>query len=110
LPERRWRKTSSPNDNKTIAITWIGDPTCKIVSPGATHLLIDPLLTTNAATPAENTDLTRYHRSHILVTHSHGDHLVDAVELAKLSKAKLVGVMMLDAFVTKGGLMREQIF
>jgi L-ascorbate metabolism protein UlaG (beta-lactamase superfamily) len=31
------------------------------------------------------------------------------VELAKLSKAKLVSVMMLDTFVTKGGLPREQI-
>src|SRR5262249_1635989 len=54
-------------------------------------------------------DLTRYHPSHILVTHSHGDHLGDAVELTKLSKAKLVSVMMLDTFVTKGGLSREQI-
>jgi L-ascorbate metabolism protein UlaG (beta-lactamase superfamily) len=29
--------------------------------------------------------------------------------LAKLSKAKLVSVMMFDTFVTKGGLPREQI-
>jgi L-ascorbate metabolism protein UlaG (beta-lactamase superfamily) len=43
------------------------------------------------------------------VTHSHGDHLGDAVELAKLSKAKLVRVMRLDTFVTKGDLSREQI-
>jgi len=43
------------------------------------------------------------------VTHSHGDHLGDAVGLAKSSKAKLVSVMMLDTFVTKGGLRREQI-
>ena len=40
------------------------------------------------------------------MTHSHGDHLGDAVELAKLSKAKLVSVMMLDTFVTKGHLCR----
>ena len=31
------------------------------------------------------------------------------MKLAKLSKAKLVSVMMLDTFVTKGGLPREQI-
>ena len=79
------------------------------MSPGGTHLLIDPFLTKNPATPAENKDLARYHPSHILVTHSHGDHLGDAVELAKLSKAKLVSVMMLDTFVTKGGLPREQL-
>ncbi|HKF93217.1 MAG TPA: MBL fold metallo-hydrolase, partial [Gammaproteobacteria bacterium] len=79
------------------------------VSPGGTHLLLDPFLTKNPATPSEYKDLARYHPSHILVTHSHGDHLGDAVELAKLSKAKVVSVMMLDTFVNKGGLPRDQI-
>ena len=102
-------QTPSPNEKKTISITWLGHAAFEIVSPGGTHLLIDPFLTKNPATPAENKDLARYHPSHILVTHSHGDHLGDAVELAKLSKAKLVSVMMLDTFVTKGGLPREQI-
>ena len=102
-------QTPSPNEKKTISITWLGHAAFEIVSPGGTHLLIDPFLTKNPATPTENKDLTRYHPSHILVTHSHGDHLGDAVELAKLSKAKLVSVMMLDTFVAKGGLPREQI-
>jgi glyoxylase-like metal-dependent hydrolase (beta-lactamase superfamily II) len=90
-------QTPSPNDKKTISITWLGHAAFEIVSPGSTNLLIDPFLTKNLATPAENKDLTRYHPSHILVTHSHGDHLGDAVELAKLSKAKVVGVMMFEA-------------
>lgn len=71
--------------------------------------MIDPFLAKNPATPAERKDLARYHPSHILVMHSHGDHFGDAVELAKPSKAKLVSVMMLDAFVIGGGLPREQI-
>lgn len=102
-------QTPSPNEKKTISITWLGHAAFEIVSPGGAHLLIDPFLTKNPATPAERKDLDRYHPSYILVTHSHGDHLGDAVELAKLSKAKLVSVMMLDTFVTKGGLPREQI-
>jgi L-ascorbate metabolism protein UlaG (beta-lactamase superfamily) len=101
--------TSSPNEKKTISITWLGHSAFEIMSPGGTDLLIDPFLTKNPATPSERKDLARYHPSHILVTHSHGDHLGDAVELARLSKAKLVSVMMLDTFVTKGGLPREQI-
>src|ERR1051326_3965539 len=101
--------TPEPNEKKTISITWLGHAAFEIVSPGGTDLLIDPFLTKNPATPAERKDLARYHPTHILVTHSHGDHLGDAVELAKLSKAKLVSVMMLDTFVTKGGLPREQI-
>ena len=102
-------QTPSPAPKKEVSITWLGHAAFEIVSPGGTDLLIDPFLTKNPATPAEFKDLARYHPSHILVTHSHGDHLGDAVELAKLSKAKLVSVMMLDAFVTKGGLPREQI-
>jgi L-ascorbate metabolism protein UlaG (beta-lactamase superfamily) len=101
--------TPSPNEQKAISITWLGHAAFEIVSSGGTDLLIDPFLTKNPVTPAERKDLTRYHPSHILVTHSHGDHLGDAVELAKLSKAKLISVMMLDTFVTKGGLPREQI-
>ena len=101
--------TPSPNEKKTISITWLGHAAFEIVSPGGADLLIDPFLTKNPATPADRRDLTRYRPSHILVTHSHGDHLGDAVELAKLSKAKLISVMMLDTFVTKGGLPREQI-
>ena len=80
-------QTPSPNEKNTISITWLGHAAFEIVSPGGTHLLIDPFITKNPATPAENKDLVRYHPSHILVTHSHGDHLGDAVELAKLSKA-----------------------
>ena len=101
--------TPSPNEKKTISITWLGHAAFEIVSSGGTDLVIDPFLTKNPATPAELKGLSRYHPGYILVTHSHGDHLGDAVELAKLSKAKVVSVMMLDTFVTKGGLPREQI-
>jgi len=55
--------------------------------PGA-DILIDPFLTKNPATPAELKDLSRYHVNFILVTHSHGDHLGDAVELGKMSRLK----------------------
>jgi L-ascorbate metabolism protein UlaG (beta-lactamase superfamily) len=80
-------QSPSPNEKKTISITWLGHAAFEIVSPRGTHLLIDPFLAKNPATPAEYKDLTRYHPSHILVKHSHGDHLGDAVDLAKLSKA-----------------------
>src|SRR5947208_13526015 len=102
-------QTPSPNEKKTISITWLGHAAFEIVSPGGTHLLIDPFLTKNPATPSERKDLARYHPSHILVTHSHGDHLGDAVELVRLSKSKLVSVMMLATFLTKGGLPRAEI-
>jgi L-ascorbate metabolism protein UlaG (beta-lactamase superfamily) len=57
-------QTPSPNEKKTIS-PWLGHAAFEIVSPRGTHLLIDPFLTKNPATPADNKDLTRYHPRHI---------------------------------------------
>src|SRR6266508_2694773 len=81
-----------------IQITWLGHAAFELLSSGGTDILIDPFLTKNPATPAEFKDLSRYHPNYILVTHSHGDHLGDAVELAKISKAKIVSVYMPEPF------------
>jgi L-ascorbate metabolism protein UlaG (beta-lactamase superfamily) len=99
-------QTQAPKQE--IQITWLGHAAFELVSPGGTDILIDPFLTKNPATPAELKDLSRYHPDFILVTHSHGDHLGDAVELAKMSKAKIVSVYMPEPF-KKGELPRELI-
>ena len=49
-------QTPSPNEKKTISITWLGHAAFEIVSRDGTHLLIDPFPTKNPATPAENKD------------------------------------------------------
>jgi L-ascorbate metabolism protein UlaG (beta-lactamase superfamily) len=98
-----------PNKSKKeIQITWLGHAAFEIVSSGGTRILIDPFLKENPATPAEFKDLSRYKPNYILVTHSHGDHLGDAVEIAKASKAKIVSVNM-PAVFEKGGLPEELI-
>ena len=101
-------QTETPTKNKEIQITWLGHAAFELVSSGGTDILIDPFLTKNPATPAELKDLSHYHPNFILVTHSHGDHLGDAVELAKMSKAKIVSVYMPEPF-KKGELPRELI-
>jgi L-ascorbate metabolism protein UlaG (beta-lactamase superfamily) len=77
---------------KDIQITWLGHAAFEIVSAGGTRILIDPFLKENPATPPEFKDLARYKPNYILVTHSHGDHMGDAIGIAKASKAKLVTV------------------
>jgi L-ascorbate metabolism protein UlaG (beta-lactamase superfamily) len=47
-------QTPSTNEKKTISIMWLGHAVFDIVSPRGTHLLIDPFLTKNPATPAGN--------------------------------------------------------
>lgn len=93
---------------KEIQITWLGHAAFEIVSSGGTRILIDPFLKENPATPAEFKDLSRYKPNYILVTHSHGDHLGDAIEIAKASKAKIVAVNM-PAVYQKGGLPDELV-
>ena len=102
----RAEAAASPPARKEIRITWLGHSAFEIVSAGGTDIMIDPFLMKNPATPPEFKDLSRYHPGYILVTYSHGDHLGDAIELAKRSKAKLVCVAMSAAF-EKGGLPKE---
>ena len=101
-------QATEPATRNEIQITWLGHAAFELLSPGGTDILIDPYLTKNPATPAEFKDLSRYHPNYILVTHSHGDHLGDAVELAKMTKAKIVSVYMPEPF-KKGELARELI-
>jgi L-ascorbate metabolism protein UlaG (beta-lactamase superfamily) len=101
-------QTQARAKKKEIQITWLGHAAFQLVSSGGTDILIDPFLTKNPATPAELKDLSRYHPNFILVTHSHGDHVGDAVELAKMSKAKILSVYMPEPF-KKGELPSELI-
>lgn len=98
LPNAQAQEARQGKAGKDIQITWLGHAAFEIVSSGGTKILIDPFLKENPATPAEFKDLSRYKPNYILVTHSHGDHLGDAIEIAKANKAKIVGVNMPAAF------------
>jgi len=87
---------------KDIQITWLGHAAFEIVSSGGTRILIDPFLKENPATPLEFKELSRYKPNFILVTHSHGDHMGDAIEIAKTSKAKIVTVNFPTLFEKEG--------
>jgi len=70
-----------------VQIRFLGHAAFEVA--GSKRILIDPFLTGNpqaAAKPEElNADL-------ILVTHAHGDHIGDAVEIAKRTGAKIVAM------------------
>ncbi len=75
-----------------IHITWLGHAAFQVTSPGGTTLLLDPFIANNPKTPAELKDLAQYKPDAILLTHSHGDHVGDAVAIATASGAKVIGV------------------
>ena len=62
-------------------ITWLGHGAFEIQTGGQT-LLIDPFLTDN---PSASTTADAVKPDVIIITHGHGDHVGDAVAIAKLS-------------------------
>ncbi len=76
--------------HQPITVTWLGHAAFEVISYGGTNLLIDPFITYNPATPDQRKDLTQYKPSAILVTHNHGDHLGDALEISKKTGAPII--------------------
>ncbi len=69
-------------------VQWFGQAAFKITSPGGKVIVIDPFITKNPKTPAEHKDLGKLGKVDIiLLTHGHGDHVGDTVELAKMTGA-----------------------
>lgn len=79
-----------------MRITWLGHA-CFLLE-GSKRILIDPFITGNPMAPLKveeiKTDL-------ILVTHGHGDHLGDTVEIAKRNNSLVVCIHELSRILSK---------
>ena len=74
--------------NEGVLIRFLGHSTFLIKSPGGREVLIDPWVLTNPSCPDEAKKLDRLDL--ILITHGHGDHMPEAVALAKKYKPWIV--------------------
>ena len=71
-------------------LTWYGQAAFKLVTPSGKVLLIDPWIT-NPVNPSAKQDLADLKKVDlILISHGHSDHVGDAVEIARKTKARLV--------------------
>ncbi len=71
-------------------IIWLGHGSFRIET-GAHVLLLDPWLTSNPTLPEDQHDAAVTGATHILLTHTHFDHVADVLRLAKRLDATAVG-------------------
>jgi len=88
-------------------ITWLGHAAFRIVTPAGKTLLVDPWLT-NPTNPTGKDDVKSTKADLLLVTHAHNDHVGDAVEIAKRTKARLVATFDLGNALVGAGFPKDQ--
>jgi L-ascorbate metabolism protein UlaG (beta-lactamase superfamily) len=70
----------------TVSVTWHGHATVTL-DVNDTKVLVDPFFDGNPAAKVKADDVSA---DYILLTHGHGDHVADAVSIAKRTGAKVV--------------------
>jgi L-ascorbate metabolism protein UlaG (beta-lactamase superfamily) len=82
-----------------LKATFLGH-SCVMVTDGENNIIIDPFLTGNpqAAMKAEEIKV-----DHVLLTHGHGDHLGDGIEIAKANDATIIAPNELAVYVANKG-------
>ena len=82
----------------SVKITWLGHAAFLI--EGSRKVLIDPFISGNPSSPVKPTDLKP---DVIAVTHGHGDHVGDAVEIAKECGCPIVCIHELSRILGSEG-------
>lgn len=85
-----------------MKITWFGHSAFRLDFAGKA-VLIDPFFTGNPGFEGNKDEITKG-ISHILLTHGHGDHVGDTLDIAKATGAKVVTNFELCMYLVKQGL------
>lgn len=95
--------------NATTEIVWYGHSSFKIQTPQGKVLLIDPWIINPANTNGKK-HLEELNRVDLIfLTHAHGDHIGNSIEIAKKTGARLVATFDLGkAMVLYGGFPEKQ--
>ena len=73
-------------------LLWYSQAAFKLTTPGGKVIMIDPWIKNAPLTPPELKDLDKLGKVDlILVTHGHGDHLGDAMEISKTNDVPIWG-------------------
>lgn len=90
----------------SVQAFWLGHSAFKLVSPEGTQIYVDPFLSGNPNTPDDWKDPDE--ADYILLTHGHGDHVGDTIDIAKKTGCQVVSIVELSGLLKKHGLPKEQ--
>jgi L-ascorbate metabolism protein UlaG (beta-lactamase superfamily) len=82
-------------------LTWLGHSAFRVDSPGGKRIYVDPFLNGNPKCPEGEQQPERV--DVIAVTHAHGDHVGDTVELAKKHSCPVVAPVELSDWLSNQG-------
>ncbi|HEX9582767.1 MAG TPA: metal-dependent hydrolase [Gemmatimonadales bacterium] len=87
----------------SLTLTYLGHS--GVLITGEKHaVVIDPFLTGN---PVATLKASEIKCSHVVVTHAHGDHLGDTVEIAKSNRATVFAVFEICEYLNEKGIKTE---
>jgi L-ascorbate metabolism protein UlaG (beta-lactamase superfamily) len=89
------------SNSKSTRITWLGHATVLVQTPQGVNLLIDPFIAHNPKYPQNFVLPSKIH--YVLLTHGHGDHMSDAVPVAKKHGATVAAIYELADYVKEKG-------
>lgn len=84
-----------------MKVTYYGQSTIEIEAAGK-KLLFDPFITPNEL--AKDIDVNSLKPDYILVSHGHGDHVADLVQVQKQSGAKIICIAEIAGWLGKQGI------
>lgn len=82
-------------------ITWLGHATVLVQTPKGTNILIDPFIEHNPKYPKQFKLPEKI--QYVLLTHGHGDHVSDAVPVAKKHGSNVVAIYELASIMQQQG-------
>jgi L-ascorbate metabolism protein UlaG (beta-lactamase superfamily) len=93
--------------NPEVSFTWLGHGTWRARSAKNKEVLIDPWDMNKPVTPASLKTVDKCDL--MLITHAHFDHIGDALEIAKMTKPKIVTIAELGIWLGSKGVAGDSI-
>jgi L-ascorbate metabolism protein UlaG (beta-lactamase superfamily) len=84
-----------------VPVTWLGHASFRLDTPGDKRIYVDPFLSGNPKCPDSEQEPERI--DVIALTHGHGDHVGDTVELSKKFEPEIVAMIELKSWLGRQG-------